>query len=240
MIVTLQRIPIRSPRVRRASIVVMAILVAISVSACFSNSGVASRMKPNSDADAGWVFGSIGCTSANESMLQRALYYRAADSGDGADNRSYFVFVTSVGGFSALTASMFHTPMDFLDDHGTGTVFSARLRAGEYLIYRAMFGSAPGAGLASLTFAPAIRPVRFSVVAGHATYLGEFLSEEQLVRDKDGIPVHAGGRFVVANRLNRDSDVLHRKGKVPKDVPVIDGSAAFMSGADPVFRVATP
>ena len=145
----------------------------------------------------GIVFGTIGL-SGNTPFTQHALVYRAK----GGKATGQFVFRRS---------GIVDTQIDFTEGRTTGSLFFARLPAGEYELVNVRFFE-NRAQFGTTTFSSKTEfSVPFTIAEGKATYLGEFLSATSMGKNVFGLSVPAGGYFFVADRLQRDRSLLVAK-----------------------------
>lgn len=173
-------------------------------------------------ADMGTVFGTIGATGYTD-ISNMTVRFRRLGSEDG-------------GSFDHIRPSLFaQTARDFEDSSGYGTVFSARLPAGEYEVFNVWFYRSTQFGTTDYSLKDPVS-IRFTVQPGRATYLGEFIGHRMVGQNMFGTPVTAGAYFVVSDKLARDVELLKKKGNAPDPAGIDNQVQAFANSGTPAFR----
>jgi hypothetical protein len=214
-----------------------AIALAALLQGCFTSASLSSEVQAPEGIATGLVFGSIGVSSTAPSIDLSSLQFRQV--GFGASRSSEFLFHSPVGVAGALLSPMFRTPVDFDEPTGKGTLFVARLPAGNYEIVSAAIADAPYGGWGAHVFQTDAGSVPFHVEPGKATYLGQFLSHLAMGRDRHGIPAVTGAYFTVSDRLERDLALLSAREAAIAPAAVLDLSARFVQIDNPALRPAT-
>lgn len=188
--------------------------VAVLATACVTSARLPASLPTADGPGTGLVFGSIGIAAAAPTIEMSTLQFRAV-AGDPARAPGEFVFHSPVGTAGRLLSPLFDTPVDFSEPDAKGTLFVARLPAGDYALVGAAVENAPMHGWAAHVYLADPGNVTFRVEAGGATYLGQFIGHLRLGRDEHRIPQVQGAFFVVSNRLERDLALLTRRGQAP-------------------------
>ena len=202
---------------------------------CVSSARLPSGMQGAAGTETGIVFGTIGVSAQAHTIelsslqLRRVLGYRTQPFGE-------LVFHSPVGIAGAILAPIFDTPVDFSGAEGKGTLFVARLPAGEYEVISAGIENAPMGGWAAHVFTADAGGVPFHVEAGKATYLGQFLSHLRMGLDAHRIPVVVGAYFVASDRLERDLSLLRARGEAAAVDQVINLAPRFMQVENAALR----
>lgn len=213
-----------------------ALLAALAVlQGCVSSARLPSGAQAAPGEETGVVFGTIGVSAQARTIelstlqLRRVLGYRAQPFGE-------LVFHSPVGIAGAMLSPIFHTPVDFSDAAGKGTLFVARLPAGDYEVISAGVENAPMGGWAAHGYMADAGGVPFHVEAGKATYLGQFLSHLRMGYDAHRIPEVKGAYFVVSDRLERDLSLLRARGEAAAGIEVINLAPRFMQVENAALR----
>jgi len=203
---------------------------------CYTSVSLSPAVTAPPGVETGIVFGTIGVSSTAPTIDFSSLQFRQA--GFQAQRMSEFLFHSPVGVPGALLSPLYLTPVAFDGAEGKGTVFVARLPAGDYQLVSAIIANAPFGGWGAHVYQSDAGAVPFHVEPGKATYLGQFLSHLQLGRDRDGIPVVKGAYFVVSSRLQRDLGLLAVREPAAAAAMVLDLSARFMQIDNEALRSA--
>lgn len=204
---------------------------------CFSSARLPPGAAAAAGTETGLVFGTIGVSAEARTIEFSSLQYRAV-VGFRTQPSGEFLFHSPVGVAGTLLSPMFDTPVDFRDGAAKGTLFMARLPAGDYEVFQAVIEHAPMAGWGSHVYIHDAGAVAFRVEAGGATYLGQFLSHLRMGRDADGIPRVTGAYFVVSDRLQRDLRLLQSRGGSAAPDRVLDLAPRFMQVDNAALRSA--
>lgn len=200
----------------------LVVVLGALLSGCFTAASLSPSLTTPAGGETGLVFGSIGVSSTAPTIDFSSLQFgRAAFQ---AQRPSEFLFHSPVGIAGALLSPLYRTPVDFSEPTGKGTLFVARLPAGNYEVLSATIANAPFGGWGAHVYSSDAGGVPFHVEAGKATYLGQFLGHLQMGRDRHGVPVVTGAYFVVTDRLQRDLALLSAR-----DATVVQGSVIDLS-----------
>lgn len=200
-------------------------LLALAGCAPLSPTRLPPSMNVASAADAGMVFGSVGATTSSGGITDWSMLFRR-------------VGTTDPGQFTYHANGLNDSPIDFTGDHVHGSVFFARLPAGEYEVYDIdMFMNLAQMGTRTFSSGQPVS-IRFKVVPGRAVYLGEFVGQRVMLPNAFGTPVTAGAYFAVADKLQRDLALVAKKGQAIDAASVDDQSGAFTDAKLAVFRPA--
>lgn len=203
---------------------------------CYTSVSLSPAVIGPPGVETGIVFGTIGVSSNAPTIDFSSLQFRQA--GFQAQRTSEFLFHSPVGVAGALLSPLYRTPVEFDEAQGKGTMFVARLPAGDYELVSAAIANAPFGGWGAHVYQPDAGSVPFQVEPGKATYLGQFLSHLQMGRDRHGIPVVTGAYFVVSSRLRRDLGLLAAREPTAAAAVVLDLSARFMQIENEALRPA--
>ena len=127
------------------------------------------------------------------------------------------------GSFRYLQENIFAaTPRDFDDQAGNGFVAVQRLPPGDYEIYNfSIFHN--GEMFQNYYSSRKDFSIKFKIVPGKTTYLGDFTAVRIQGRNFFGMPVPGGAYFVVSNKEERDIAIARRKlpsiGQVEAAIP---------------------
>lgn len=214
------------------------LLLALALSSllhgCYTAASLSPALTPAPGDETGWVFGSIGVSSTAPTIDFSSLQFRRA--GFRSQRPSEFLFHSPIGVAGALLSPIYRTPVDFEDSTGKGTLFAARVPAGDYELVSATIANAPFGGWGAHVYSSDAGGVPFHVEAGRATYLGQFLSHLRMGRDRHGIPVVTGAYFVVSERLRRDLGLLSTREMVVRPESVLDLSGRFLEVENEALR----
>lgn len=202
------------------------LIAGIALSGCASMDNtvwVPESISKTSLSAYGTVFGSIGKGGNNRSVTSRSLHYRAVGQKD-------------TGEFRFNNGGLFNSPVDFSEGAMQGSVFFVHLPPGDYEIFNVSFFENRGYFGTTTFSSKQDFSIRFAVKEGHAVYLGEFLGHLVLGKNFLGIPVTAGGYFVVANKLRRDLAVLSTRGEKIAPDKVTNMVPTFLSAGLTEFR----
>jgi len=222
----------------RALLPLFCLAVAVLATACVSSARLPASLPEGKSPGTGLVFGSIGVAATAPTIELSTLQFRAV-AGDPAQAPGEFVFHSPVGTAGRLLSPLFDTPVDFSEADAKGTLFVARLPAGDYALVGAAVENAPMHGWAAHVYLADPGAVTFRVEAGGATYLGQFISHLRLGRDEHRIPQVQGVFFVVSDRLDRDLALLARRGQSPPQ-RVLNLSPGLMQLDNDALRRAAP
>lgn len=203
---------------------------------CYTSVSLAPATTPSPGADTGVVFGSLGVSSTAPTIDFSSLQFRPI--GFQQQRLSEFLFHSPVGVAGALLSPLFRTPVDFDESTGKGTLFVARLPAGDYQLVSATIMNAPFAGWGAHVYESDAGGVAFQVEPGKATYLGQFLSHLQMGRDRYGVPMVTGAYFVVSSRLERDYALLAARDPAAAASAVVDLASRFIAVDNDALRSA--
>jgi hypothetical protein len=217
-------------RIRSLLLVALAALL----HGCYTSASLTTPDLAAPGGETGVVFGTIGVSSTAPTVDFSTLQFRR--TGFHAQRVSEFMFHSPVGMMGVLLSPMFRTPVEFDEATGRGTMFVARLPAGDYQVVTATIANAPFAGWGAHVYETDAGSVTFHVEAGKATYLGQFLSHLRMGRDRDGIPIVTGAYFVVSNRLQRDLGLLATREPAFAAGAVLDQSARFIEVDNDALR----
>lgn len=201
----------------RALLPTVCLAAAMLMAGCVSSARLPASLPATGGHDTGVVFGSIGIAATAPTIEMSTLQYRAL-AGDPRQAPGEFVFHSPVGTAGRLLSPLFNTPVDFNEPGAKGTLFVARLPAGDYALVGAGVEDAPMHGWAAHVYLADPGAVPFRVEAGGATYLGQFVSHLRVGRDADHVPQVQGAFFVVSDRLQRDLVLL--KARTPAASPL--------------------
>jgi hypothetical protein len=201
--------------------------IAVLATACVSSARLPAALPTGNGPGTGLVFGSIGIAATAPTIEMSTLQFRAL-AGDPRQAPGEFVFHSPVGTAGRLLSPLFDTPVDFSEPDAKGTLFVARLPAGDYALVGAAVENAPMHGWAAHVYLADPGAVPFRVEAGGTTYLGQFISHLRVGRDADRIPKVQGAFFVVGDRLERDLALLKQKGEKPLPPSVINLAPRLM------------
>lgn len=202
---------------------------AVPMPGCFTSSNPPSKLEAKRGDESGLVFGTIGSSGTDETIIQRHILYRVAgaDMSDpfNFDNRGSFNYMSPATGLQAVTKLLARTPADVSEGDIRATLFRQRLVPGNYEIYGELHTASMAFGFAVHMGMRDIEPIAFRVEAGRATYLGQFLSHRLMKRDQDGIPIFVGGYFEISDQLARDLALLNgRNDEIIAEGAVINAS----------------
>lgn len=214
---------------------VAALAAGLLLQGCVSSARLPSGTQATAHADTGIVFGTIGVSAQARTVelsslqLRRVLGYRTQPFGE-------LVFHSPVGIAGRILSPIFDTPVDFSGAEGKGTLFVARLPAGQYEVISAGIENAPMGGWAAHVYTADAGSVPFHVEAGKATYLGQFLSHLRMGYDAHRIPEVKGAYFVVSDQLPRDLPLLRARGESAAAAQVINLAPRFMRVENAALR----
>lgn len=213
--------------------------MAALVSGCVSSARLPASLPSSGGLGTGLVFGSIGISATAPTIEMSTLQFRAL-VGDPRQPPGEFVFHSPVGTAGRLLSPLFDTPVDFSEPDAKGTLFVARLPAGDYALVGAAVENAPMHGWAAHVYLadPGAEP--FRVDAGGTTYLGQFISHLRVGRDADRIPKVQGAFFVVGDKLERDLALLKQRGERPLPPSVINLAPRLMQIDNEALRRVPP
>lgn len=180
-------------------------IASIGLTGCGPSSGVvlpeSVRVAPPTSY--GTVIASIG-TGGEEVATGRGVIYSLVGSSE-----SGMLKFSNGGMFGG------DTPEDFsYANGGAGAVVMAQLPPGEYQLINVYFFENYGQ-MGTKTF-QAQEPfsIKFTVPEGGVVYLGEFLGHRLVAKNMFYINISVGGYFVVTDRLERDLELLAKRGAV--------------------------
>lgn len=203
---------------------------------CYTAASLSPAVTPPAGDETGLVFGSIGVSSSAPTIDFSSLQFGRTRFQ--AQRPSEFLFHSPVGMAGALLSPLYRTPVDFTEPTGKGTLFVARLPAGDYEIVSATIANAPFGGWGAHVYSSDAGSVPFHVEPGKATYLGQFLGHLQMGRDRHGIPVVTGAYFVVSDRLQRDLALLSARDAAVLPESVLNLSLRFVQVDNAALRSA--
>lgn len=213
--------------------------MAALVSGCVSSARLPASLPSSGGLGTGLVFGSIGISATAPTIEMSTLQFRAL-VGDPRQPPGEFVFHSPVGTAGRLLSPLFDTPVDFSEPDAKGTLFVARLPAGDYALVGAAVENAPMHGWAAHVYLADPGAVPFRVDAGGTTYLGQFISHLRVGRDADRIPKVQGAFFVVGDKLERDLALLKQRGERPLPPTVINLAPRLMQIDNEALRRVPP
>ena len=213
--------------------------MAALVSGCVSSARLPASLPNGGGLGTGLVFGSIGISATAPTIEMSTLQFRAL-AGDPRQAPGEFVFHSPVGTAGRLLSPLFDTPVDFSEPDAKGTLFVARLPAGDYALVGAAVENAPMHGWAAHVYLADPGAVPFRVDAGGTTYLGQFISHLRVGRDADRIPKVQGAFFVVGDKLERDLALLKQRGERPLPPSVINLAPRLMQIDNEALRRGPP
>lgn len=213
--------------------------MAALVSGCVSSARLPASLPSSGGLGTGLVFGSIGISATAPTIEMSTLQFRAL-AGDPRQPPGEFVFHSPVGTAGRLLSPLFDTPVDFSEPDAKGTLFVARLPAGDYALVGAAVENAPMHGWAAHVYLADPGAVPFRVDAGGTTYLGQFISHLRVGRDADRIPKVQGAFFVVGDKLERDLALLKQRGERPLPPTVINLAPRLMQIDNEALRRVPP
>lgn len=223
----------------RALLSSFCLAAAMLAAGCVSSARLPASLPAGSVHDTGLVFGSIGISATAPTIELSSLQFRSVP-GDSRQAPGEFVFHSPVGTAGRLLSPLFDTPVDFVEADAKGTLFVARLPAGDYALVGAAVEDAPMHGWAAHVHLVDPGAVPFRVEAGGATYLGQFVSHLRVDRDAHRIPQVQGAFFVVSDRLERDLALLMRRGEAPPSQRVVNLASRLMQLDNEALRKAPP
>lgn len=223
----------------RALLPSFCLAAAMLAAGCVSSARLPAALPAASSHDTGLVFGSIGISATAPTIEMSSLQFRPV-AGDRRGAPGEFVFHSPVGTAGRLLSPLFDTPVDFSEADAKGTLFVARLPAGDYALVGAGVEDAPMHGWAAHVHLADPGAVPFRVEAGGATYLGQFVSHLRVGRDAHRVPQVQGAFFVVSDRLERDLALLMRRGEAPPSQRVINLAPRLMQIDNEALRKAPP
>lgn len=212
------------------------VVLGAALHGCYTSVSLSSAITAPASIETGLVFGSIGVSSTAPTIDFSSLQFR--QTGFQAQRPSEFLFHSPVGMAGALLSPLYRTPVEFDESAGRGTVFIARLPAGDYQLVSTAIANAPFGGWGAHVYESDAGSVPFQVEPGKVTYLGQFLSHLQMGRDRHGIPVVTGAYFVVSSQLQRDFGLLAAREPAVVAASVLDLSARFMQIDNEALRSA--
>lgn len=209
---------------------------ALLLQGCFTTASLSPALIPRSGEPTGLVFGSLGVSASAPTIDLISLQFQPAGLAMGRP--SEFLYHAPVGAPGALLSPMYRTPTDFREPAGKGTLFVARLPAGDYVLVRAAIANAPFGGWGAHVYEADAGSVPFHVQPGKATYLGQFLAHLHMGRDRYGVPQVAGAYFVTGDQLARDLRLLASRGESVTEQAVINQAPRFSAVNNDVLRSA--
>lgn len=208
--------------------IALALVVALLLAGCMPKEAVRmpAGLQNYTGVRAGQVFGSIGA-APNAPFSSVALLFRRIGTND--PGRFVFAHDSLAGG----------VPLDITENRTRGTVFATRLPAGDYELFqvsffinRAQFGSSTFTAKEEFS-------IPFKIEEGRSTYLGEFISYHTTGKNFFGMSIPAGGYFVVADKLQRDAEILSKKPEASTRWPVTKSVVDPISSKIPFFQVSS-